>query len=268
MSFKDWFFGFADNPVTNGRWGPLHIATMIISIGLIIAFYFIVKRASNKEKTKKIIVYTLVALIAIFEILSRFVYFMKLFYFKSPDMNGTGLLWIIIPKPWCAISCWALIASVFVKKRFFYDYAALSALLCSVIFFSYPGVGFNNQYILFDNFYSICTHALLLITSITLITLKFTGFKYRDIWKCAIAFAATFLYGLLEIFVLKTQSDPMYFMPNGDIQAGILHVSYGLYLTLYIALLLIYTNAFYLVSDRENVKAFFRKILSGLKKAE
>ena len=176
-----------------------------------------------------------------------------------PEMEGLSLLWIIMPKPWCAISCWALMFSVLIKKKFFYNYASLSALLCSVIFFSYPGVGFNNEYILFDNVYSIVTHALLLTMSITLITLKFTDFKYKDFWKFAVCFGVTFVYGLIEIYLLKLVADPMYFMPNGDIQAGILKISYGLYLFLYIFLIVVYTNAFYLVQDKQTVKNFFKK---------
>ena len=131
-----------------------------------------------------------------------------------------------------------------------------------MIFFSYPGVGFNNKYILFDNLYSICTHALLLTTAITMIVLRFTEFKYREIWKLGICFLLTFVYGLVQIYFLKTITDPMYFMPNGDIQAGILHISHGLYLFLYITFLLVYINAFYLVEDRKNVKEFICRLLS------
>ena len=49
----------------------------------------------------------------------------------------------------------------------------------------------------------------------------------------------------------------MYFMPNGDIQADILKISYGLYLTLYIALILVYVNVFHLIGDRAALKARF-----------
>ena len=145
------------------------------------------------------------------------------------------------------------------KKPFFYNFASLSALLCSVIFFSYPGVGYNNEIILFENLYSIVTHALLLTMSITLMVLKATEFKYKHMWKLTICFALTFAYGLLQIYVLKTQEDPMYFMPNGDIQADILKISYGLYLVLYIALIVTYVNVFHLIGDWATVKAFFSR---------
>ena len=259
MSFTEWFFGGIDNPRVENQWGPLHIGTLVVCIGLILAFNFLVKRAKNPDKLRKGIVYTLAGAIAFFEIASRFMYLMKLYYFHQPEMNGTGLLWILLPKPWCAISCWLLVACVFVKKAWFYNFSALSALLCSFIFFCYPGPGYNNVHLLFDNWYSILTHALLLTMSITLIALKFTDFRYRDIWKLGIGFVLTFAYGFLQIYVLKTQTDPMYFMPGGDIQAGILGIDYGLYLFLYIALLLIYINAFYLIQDRAAVKSLFRR---------
>ena len=263
MSFNEWLFGQIENPWIPKQWGFLHILTMLICVGLIISFYFLVKKVENKDKARKIIIYTLASLILFFEVASRIVYFIKRYYLNTPDMVGLNALWIILPKPWCAISCWALIASVVVNKKFFYNYASLSALLCSVIFFSYPGVGFNNQFILWDNLYSIVTHALLLTMSITLITLKFTEFKYKDIWKLIICFGLTFAYGLLEIFVLKTngvsiQSDPMYFMPGGDIQQDILGISWPLYITLYIILMIIYINSFYLICDKENIKKCLR----------
>ena len=65
---------------------------------------------------------------------------------------------------------------------------------------------------------------------------------------------------MLEIFVLKIQSDPMYFMPNGDIQAGILNINYGLYLFMYIAFLALYVNVFYLVAEKRRVANVFRRI--------
>lgn len=260
MTFTQWFFGGIENPRVENQWGPLHIGTLVVCVALILGFYFLVKRAKNPDKLRTGIICTMAGAIAFFEIASRFMYLMKLYYFHQPEMNGTGLLWILLPKPWCAIACWLLVACVFVKKTWFYNFASLSALLCSFIFFCYPGPGYNNVHLLFDNWYSILTHALLLTMSITLIVLKFTDFRYREIWKLAIGFALTFAYGFLQIFVLKTQTDPMYFMPHGDIQEDILGISYGLYLVLYIALLLIYVNAFYLIQDKSTVKNFFRKM--------
>ena len=122
MSFSEWFFGGIENPRVENQWGPLHIATLVVCVALILTFYYIAKKTSNPDKVKTHIVRTLAGLIAFFEIASRFMYLMKLYYFHQPEMNGIDLLWIVLPKPWCAISCWLLIACVFVRKTFFYNF--------------------------------------------------------------------------------------------------------------------------------------------------
>ena len=257
MTFSQWMFGGIENPYKAGQWGPLHIATLVTCVMLMVSFTLLVKHARNPDRTKKAIVFSLVGAILFLEILIRFVRCVKLYYLNQPEMAGLTLSWIMLPRPWCAISCWAMIASVWIKKNFFYQYASLSAFLCSFIFFIYPGVGYNNEYLLFDNWYSILTHALLLTTSVTMVTLKYADFRYCEFWKTSFCFVLTFVYGFLQIFVLKIHVDPMYFMPNGDIQAGILRMDYGLYLFLYIVILLLYINIPYMICDRENVKRFF-----------
>ena len=113
-------------------------------------------------------------------------------------------------------------------------------------------MGFNNQYILFENLYSICTHALLLITSISLITLKFTEFRYKTIWKELICLAVVFAYAFLEIYLLQIESDPLYFMPGNDVQE-ILGFGYPVFLIIYLVFMAIYVNVFYLIQDRKLV---------------
>ena len=135
-----------------------------------------------------------------------------------------------------------------------------SALLCAIVFFVYPGVGYNNVHLLFDNWYSILTHALLLTTSITMITLGIANFRFCHFWKTGVCFVLTFVYALLQIFVLRVEPDPMYFMSGGDIQADILRMDYGLYLTLYIMIFLVYVTAAHAIGDKENTKAFFASL--------
>ena len=118
MTFTQWLFGGIDNPFKAGQWRPLHIGTLLTCAALIIGFTFLVKHSKDQEKTKKIIVFSLAGAIAFFEVMIRFVHCMKLYYFHQPEMNGITLLWIILPKPWCAIACWSLMASIFVKKPF------------------------------------------------------------------------------------------------------------------------------------------------------
>ena len=263
MTFSQWLFGGIENPFRAGQWRPLHIGTLVVCVLLILGFRLLVKKAKNPERAKWAIALSLAGAILFFEITIRFVQCVKLYRLHLPEMEGITFLWILLPKPWCAISCWAIMASVLLKKRFFYNYAALSALLCSFIFFIYPGVGYNNVHLLFENWYSILTHALLLTTSITMIVLKIADFRYRELWKTAICFVLTFAYAFLEIFVLKIQTDPLYFMPHGDIQEGILRMDYGLYVTFYVLVVVVYINTAHMLGDREAV----RKFLSRGKKA-
>lgn len=254
MTLYEWLFSMAekpliDNPVINGRWGLFHILTLVFCICCIVGLYFIAKCSKNREKTSRIIVAVLAALILFFEMMMRVVRFHN--YYN--ELTFRQAMWILIPRPWCAISCWALMLSVLIDKKFFYNFASLSALLCSIMFFACPGVGFNNKIILFENFYSIATHSLLLIMSVSLITLRFTDFKYKEVWKFAICLVVIVLYSLLMIYI-GFERDPMYFMPNGDIQAGILGISYGLYLPLYILFLFLYVNVFYLIAERKKIK--------------
>lgn len=243
MTFKEWAFSSYPNPTIDGRWGSLHIITLILSILIIILIAILFRNKS--EKTRKIVFYSLVGVILFFEIARRTINFIK--SGSNPDY-----LYIILPRPWCAISSWSLILTLFVRKQFLYNFSCFSSLLCAIIFFAYPSVGFNNQYILFENLYSITAHMLLLITSISLITLKFTNFKYKTMWKELLYLVFVFAYALFEIFILKVEPDPMYFMPNNEVQA-VLSVGYVTYILIYFVFLLIYINIFYLINDRKFV---------------
>jgi len=242
MSFKEWAFSSYPNPSINGQWGALHIIVLLACIATIVLLTLFFRKSN--EKTRRIILWILVGLIFIFEISRRIINFAKM-----ENFTWDGFLYNFFPRPWCAISCWTLIISAIVNKKFFYNITSITALLCAVIFFAYPGAGFNNQYILFENLYSIATHSLLLVASITLITLKCTSFKYESIWKELICLAAIYLYAFFEMFVLKIEQDPLYFMPNNDIQ-DILG---------FIVFIFVWLNSFYFISN-------FKRIFSKLKK--
>ncbi len=269
MTFGDWLFYCPDiptfdNPMINGRWGIWHILTIVISILSIITLIIVVKKVKNKEKSKKIIVTVLASFLIFFEIMIRIVKF-KVY---SHILTFKWVVKFLLPYVWCAISCWALIFSVFINKKFFYNYASTSALLCSVMFFISPGVGFHNKYITFWNLYSIVTHAILFVMSVLLIKFNFADFKYKGFWKELICYAVTFLYSILTTCVFHMEKDPMYFMPNGDIQLDILGISYGLYLSLYIIFVLLYINSFYLIADRNSIKKLFAKNNKSLQSQE
>ena len=248
MTFKEWLFSNADNPSINGQWGTLHIITLAICIAITVAIPFIIKLFKDQPKARKVTLWILVGSIITFELTRRGINLIK-----NTEHTLDKYMYLLLPRPWCAISCWALIIAAFAKKQSIYNFASISALLCALIFFAYPGAGFNNKYIEFENLYSISTHALLLITSISLITLKFTDFKYKNYWKVAVCFAIVFAYAFLEIYVLKIEADPLYFMPGNDVQE-ILGLKYPVFVVVYALFIAFYTNLFYIISDFKALK--------------
>ena len=236
MSFKDWLFTNAPEPSPAQPWGLGHILTLIGCIVLIICITYCFKNKS--KKTKRVLLWFLTILILIFEISRRVVNFAK-----ATDLSFTNVLSILLPRPWCAISCWAIIFATIFNKKFLYNFACIIALLGSTIFFAYPGVGFRAPYFLFDDLYSVATHCLLLITSISLMTLGITNFRFKKFWKVIFCYIIFIGYSLLEIYVLKIENDPMYFMQNNVIQ-NLFKLNYNLYLKLYIIFTIIYLLIF------------------------
>ena len=239
MSVADWFFTRYPGASHVKPWGLGEILTLILCIAIIVTLAILFKK--KDDKTKRIVLWVLVGLIIFFEVVRRIANLIS-----NTNYTFNSYLHILLPRPWCAIACWTLIVCVISKKKCIYNFASITALLCAIIFFAYPGVGFKSPYFLFDDLYSVATHSLLLITSISLMTLGFTDFNYKEFWKVGVCYAVIFVYSILEIYVLKIEHDPMYFMPNNDVQ-DILSISYGLYLTIYIIFTLFYFNLFPLI---------------------
>ncbi len=240
MSFHDWLYSvYPPESAINGRWGTLHILTLVACFLIILVITFIFKNKSEKSKQNVILV--LAGFILLFEVSRRIINISR----GYEDFHH--LLVILLPRPWCAISCWLMMASSIIKKRWFYNFASMNALLNAIIFFAYPSVGFNHTVILFENLYSITTHALLLISSISLMTLGLTHFKTKKdfLFKEIIGLILVFAYSFLEIFLLKIEKDPMYFMHNNDVQA-FLGVEYNLYLVIYVVFLAFYFSLFHI----------------------
>lgn len=241
MTLHDWIFSvYPEGSGIDGAWSPLHIITLVLVIGIIVGISFL---RDKSEKVRRSVIIVLAILILIFELARRIINLSR-----GYDFEWNSFLRTMLPRPWCAISCWCMIAAVIINKRFFYNFTSVTGFVCTLIFFAYPSVGFNNKYILFENLYSICTHALLMISTISLITLRFTDFKYKGAWKELICLAVTYTYAFIEIFVLKIEADPLYFMPNNEAQE-VLEMNYPLYLVVYIIFLSIYFNTFYLVQS-------------------
>lgn len=248
MSFIDWLF--SERPegleLTNKPWGLLHIIVLLTVVAITILISVFLKDKDEKKKHKVIFIIAIIVLF--FEVARRVINFTKgTFIFDDGSIDYNSIIYTLIPRPWCAISCWVLILSVFVKKKFFYNFAAITMLLNAVIFFAYPSAGFKNH-IAFEEVYSIVTHSLLLIGSISMITLGFTDFRYRRGKELfimeVIALLCVYIYGSIEI-IFGIEKDPLYFMPGNDIEQ-ILGLPYPVYLILYFIFVFgIWFNSFY-----------------------
>lgn len=261
MTFLEWLTSSYPNPSIHGQWGVMHILTLLACIVIIVSFTFLFR--SKSVKTRRAVMWCLVAIIILFEVTRRIINFAK-----ATDFTFVSVLHILLPRPWCAISCFMIIVAVCANKRFLYNFISITGLICAIAFFAYPGVGFNNQYILFENLYSIVTHCLILICSVLMITLKFSKFEFKTMYKELVVFACVLTYVLFEIYVLKIENDPMYFMPENDIME-ILGVSYPVFLVLYILVFALYFASFYVISElhrkKKNKDDNFKQILGIIK---
>ncbi len=242
MTFQKWIYSvYPENSVIDGRWGTLHIITLVLCV-VIIGLICCLNKKSIKIKRNVILV--LASLILVFEVSRRVI------NLSRPDYDFssiTNLLGTLLPRPWCAISCWTVMLASVVKKTRLYNLASMCALLNALIFFAYPSVGFNHSVILFENLYSITTHALLLISSISMMTLGLTDFSIskKALWE-GLGLVLMFIYAFIEIYLMKIEADPMYFMADNDVQK-FLGVQYDLYLVIYVVFLIVYFGLFYLV---------------------
>lgn len=205
----------------------------------------------------------LAACLLIFEISRRIVTFIinKESFAHITTLGGyleNKLFWyIILPRPWCAISVWLIIVASIVNKRLMYNIAAMNAIICAIIFFAYPSAGFNNEIMQFENVYSISTHALILVAAVSMITLGLTDFKYvrtkwynSAIWEL-LAIGLVFAYAFMLVNK-GIELNPMYFVPTGalgkpnEVQ-DILGMSDGVYVAVYALFLTFYFNLFFLI---------------------
>ena len=149
MDFINWLFSSFDNPRVNQQWGLLHIAVLLSCIAIILVLAFTARKKS--ERFRKNTIAVLVFIILAFELSRRAINIAR------PSLTDTELgtwkdwLYTLLPRPWCAISCWLLIFSIFFNQKFLYNFASMCALLCAIIFFAYPDAGFNNEIMEFEN---------------------------------------------------------------------------------------------------------------------
>ena len=249
MTFYDWIYSiYPENSVINGRWGTLHICVVLICIVTI----FLIALLRKKDETVRTRAIQLLALaIFVLEITRRVI---NLSRGNTTDL--IGYLYLLLPRPWCAISCWMTMVTALTRKKVLYNFSAMNNLLCALVFFAYPSVGFNHNVILFENFYSITTHSLLLISSVSMMTLGLTDFrlKIRELVTVAALLCGVFGYAT-ALILLKIEKDPLYFMHGNDVQA-FLGTDYATFLVIYVGFLLFYFSVFYLV---QNWRQLFRK---------
>lgn len=247
MTFKDWIFSnHPEGDSYSGQWQFPHIFTLCLCIAVILTLTFLFR--NKNQNTRNNVVRILTLCILFFEISRRIINIIK-----GNIVDFHSFLYVLLPRPWCAISCWLLIIAGAFNKKTFWNFSAINALLCSVIFFAYPSAGFNDRHILFENLYSIGTHALLLITSVVILTLKLGDFRYKretfrdGFMKELILLAIIFAYAVVEL-LLDLSSDPLYFMPiDGNEVKEILGLGSVPYVILYSVFLCVWFNAFYVI---------------------
>ena len=247
MTFQDWIFSnYKPGDEYSGQWKFLHIVTLCVCIGIILALTFLFRK--KKQSTRENILKILALFILFFELARRIINL-----FKGSAVDWHSALYILLPRPWCAISCWLLIISAVCKKKTFWNVSAINALLCSIVFFAYPAVGFNHKHLLFENIYSITTHALLLISSVCILTLHIGDFRYKrerfqdGFLQELILLAIIFIYTRAEI-ALDLSIDPLYFLPMAENEAqAIVGLGNTAYVTLYTIFLCVWINAFYTI---------------------
>lgn len=254
MTFRQWIYGEDfNNPRVNGEWGTLHIITLILCIALVVGLTFVFRK--KDDKAKRSVLFVIAGILLFFEIARRIVNASNPITFTKYNW-----LWVLLPRPGCAISVWLIILSPFIDKKWFYNFASILSILCAVIFFAYPGAGFLNKYILFENLYSIVTHSLLLVGSFLIVTLKLAKYNYHNIKNELISYGVLILYSVLEMFVLTKNDngdplelDPFYTLANNEVQEIVGISSHALYLVLYSIFIVVYASSFYFFS-RKSVK--------------
>ena len=102
MTFRDWILSnYPEGSGIKGTWGTLHIITLLLVVGVIIGIAFLRRKS---ERVRRGVIITIAALIFCFEITRRITWFIN-----GSAYDFTSTMRTLLPRPWCAISCWFFI---------------------------------------------------------------------------------------------------------------------------------------------------------------
>ena len=222
-------------PKSEYLYSTKHIAVLIITAILAIAFTILFRKKS--EKAKNILFYVFGGIFTFFEISTRIV---NLIIAKTYTLDS--VLEILLPMHICSVMVWCLIFAIFTKKQFLINYSVVGGFLATLAFLLYPAVGLNKVYMTFTCIYSVASHALGFITCILLMTLGKVKFEFKTIWQSYLCLVLMFIWGAIVNFVIFPGSDYMY-MINDPLELGLNFP----YQYLYSAVLIVYTAIFYIV---------------------
>lgn len=235
MTFTD-FWTNENNPKLDKSvylYGTRHLITLALVVILSISLSLIFRKKS--EKTKNILFYTFGGIFIFFEVTSRVV---NLIIADSYSLESVAK--ILLPMHICSVMVWVFIFAIFTKKQFLINYSVIGGILATTAFLTYPAVGLNRVYMSFTCIYSTVSHMLGFVCCILLLTLGRAQFHFREIWQTFACFVVMFIWGAILNFFIFPGSDYMY-MVNDPLE---LNLKFP-YQILYVALIILYTLAYY-----------------------
>jgi uncharacterized membrane protein YwaF len=188
------------------------------------------------------VLYVLGSVLLFFEIASRIVNF-----FITPDLNFEKIMKILLPMEMCSVMVWMFIIAIFAKKQLLYNFCTIGGLLATLAFLLFPAVGLNRTYMAFTCIYSVVSHMVGFVCAILLMTLGFTKFEMKKIWQVYLCFVIMFAWGVLLDLVIFPGSNYMYVLED-PLELGLKFP----YQILYLAIIIVYIFAFYLISCLKN----------------
>lgn len=241
-----WFKDFMTNennitlPKSEYLYGTRHIIVLALTFILTLAVYFIFRNKSDKAKN---ILFKCFGFFFLFwEISTRIVNLII-----AEGLTFEKILEILLPMHICSVMVWIFIIAIFSKNQVLINFGAIGGILATIAFLLYPAVGLHQVYINFTNLYSITSHMVGFICSISLISLGKTKFEMKKIWQTYLCVALMFCWGAVVNFLIFPGSDYMY-MINDPLELGLPFP----YQILYAAIIGLYVLAFYLVPFVKN----------------